>query len=68
MKPFRFRLERLKKVRSSQERAARNVFAGALDGLAPDRCNGVWKPPATKVSADQPDAAASIDSTGISPM
>ena len=34
MKPFRFRLERLKKVRSSQERAARNVFAGALDGLA----------------------------------
>ena len=30
MRPFRFRLERLKKVRFSQERAARNTFISAL--------------------------------------
>lgn len=34
MKPFRFRLERLKKVRSSQERAARASFASTLGDLA----------------------------------
>ena len=33
MRPFRFRLERLKKVRSSQERAARTAFASAIDAL-----------------------------------
>ena len=33
MKPFKFRLERLKKVRSAEERSARAVFAGALGVL-----------------------------------
>lgn len=33
MKPFRFRLERLKKVRSAEERAARAAFAAALGAL-----------------------------------
>jgi flagellar export protein FliJ len=33
MKPFKFRLERLKKVRSAEERAARAAFAAALGAL-----------------------------------
>ena len=33
MKPFKFRLERLKKVRSVEERSARAVFAAALGAL-----------------------------------
>jgi len=33
MKPFKFRLERLKKVRSAEERAARAAFAAALGVL-----------------------------------
>ncbi len=33
MKPFQFRLERLKRVRAAQERAARSDFGIALSGL-----------------------------------
>ena len=33
MRPFRFRLERLKRVRSTQERSARASFASALGAL-----------------------------------
>ena len=33
MKPFKFRLERLQKVRSAEERAARAEFAAALGAL-----------------------------------
>ena len=33
MKPFRFNLERLRKVRSAEERAAQALFSGALGAL-----------------------------------